>query len=258
MLISHRHRFAFIHVTKSAGSSIERALTPLLPPPPPRWWKNANRYLWPIVPGRWQAHAQHTTARQLRSRLGPARYERYLTFAFVRNPWDRLVSEYAYLLATPTHRHHRRVRSMRGIEQYLDFEIARGRPSQADFLTDREGRVIVDFVGRFETLHEDFRRVCDRLGLDAELPHLNASAHRDYRSYYSDEAAARVGRHFRHEIDLFGYAFDTLVEPARRWFARSGPDDEPAPPSPIHAQRSGPPSDAEAGPPPPIPRPENG
>ncbi|NNK33015.1 MAG: hypothetical protein HKP02_07815 [Xanthomonadales bacterium] len=47
---------------------------------------------------------------------------------------------------------------------------------QYDMLHDADGRLLVDFVGRFESLQEDFRRVCAKLGIEsAELPHRNRS-----------------------------------------------------------------------------------
>jgi hypothetical protein len=63
-------------------------------------------------------------------------------------------------------------------------------------------------VGRFERINEDFAQVSNKLGLDLVLPHENATAHRDYRTYYDDRTAALVAEAFAEDIDRFGYSFD--------------------------------------------------
>lgn len=78
---------------------------------------------------------------------------------------------------------------------------------QVDWITDADGRVLVDFIGRFEVLQEDFWAVCERLGVRARLPHVKSTNKRDYRSYYNDEAIETIARCFVRDIDRFGYEF---------------------------------------------------
>ena len=54
-------------------------------------------------------------------------------------------------------------------------------------LCDRQGKLLVDYVGRFETLRDEFDFITRKLGLNADLGHVNSSKHRDYRSYYDDK-----------------------------------------------------------------------
>ena len=78
-MISHPHKFVFIHIPKTGGSSIE---TLFLGKPQRRWAPEINHYF------------QHATAAELRNRLmNRDNFDRYFKFAFVRNPWDRIVSE---------------------------------------------------------------------------------------------------------------------------------------------------------------------
>lgn len=79
---------------------------------------------------------------------------------------------------------------------------------QSNWIYDMDGRVLVDFIGRFETIESDFDRICRHLKLDLALPHLNRTAHSDYRKSYSDEARARVGQLWAVDVDNFGYTFD--------------------------------------------------
>ncbi len=80
---------------------------------------------------------------------------------------------------------------------------------QHQFILDDNGHLLVDFVGRFENLQDDFVYVCQRIGLPhLSLPHVNASHRRpDYRSYYNEYTKHLVEEYFRRDIELFGYSF---------------------------------------------------
>ena len=85
-MISHKHKFIFIHIPNTAGTSIEKALydesCQLLPG---EWDYDRARY----------APLNHLTLQELvdSALLTPAQLQSYFKFCFVRNPWDRLVSE---------------------------------------------------------------------------------------------------------------------------------------------------------------------
>ena len=79
---------------------------------------------------------------------------------------------------------------------------------QVEWLKDDEGEVSIDFAARFESLAEDFRVIAERIGIDAELPHLNATRRAGFREYYDDESRDIVGHWFREDIEVFGYTFD--------------------------------------------------
>ena len=78
---------------------------------------------------------------------------------------------------------------------------------QLDWITDEAGKVLVDFVGRFENLAEDFAQVCERLDRDAELPHLKKSQRTSYRDYYDEKTKAIVQDWFARDIEHFAYRF---------------------------------------------------
>ncbi len=80
--------------------------------------------------------------------------------------------------------------------------------NQVDYLVDADSTVMVDFIGRFERLQEDFDRVAARRGLGRiELPRVNASRHSDYADYYTAAMAETVRRHYARDIEAFGYRF---------------------------------------------------
>jgi hypothetical protein len=212
MLISHRHRFAFIHVPKTAGSSVAFALWSHADDTR-RFWMNRGLALVGIhvnhyAPYRLKRFRTHTSAAILQRQLPADVFAGLFKFAFVRNPWDRLVSSYHYLQAHGGHHRRRFAGGGRSFADYAAYEIRRGKMSQSDMLTDRSGRLLVDFVGRFESVASDFAYVCRVLGLEAVLPQANATRHQDYRRFYDDRLAEAVGRFFAADLARFGYAFD--------------------------------------------------
>jgi hypothetical protein len=83
--------------------------------------------------------------------------------------------------------------------------------SQHTFLTDEEGKIGVDFLGRFERLAEDFRLVQERIGLPRnELPWLQKARNAErYTDFYDKETRQIAGERFRQDIEMFGYEFGT-------------------------------------------------
>lgn len=162
----------------------------------------------------------HISARTYRVIFGSARFNEYYKFAFVRNPWDRLVSAYSFL----------RQGGLKGqdvnwarqnIAPYVNFnEFVRNWLTQKniyskqhfipqwEYVVDASGCVNLDFLGRFETLEDDFKKIALRLGVSASLPKSNSSNRaEDYRRYYDTDAAEIVARLYSRDIELFDYSF---------------------------------------------------
>ena len=217
MLISHTHSFAFVHVPKTAGSSVHVALGRHATCVDDYWANRAfarigisvNRFApWPYTKLR-----PHASAATLAAWLPPEIFERLFKFAFVRNPWDLLVSYWHYLRDSPGHHRGHIARRLPDFAAYVEYEIRRGQFSQSSLLCDRRGRLLVDFVGRYESLPTDFGFICRRIGIEATLPRVNASSRGDYRDYYTPALTARVAEAFASDVERFGYAFDG-AEPA--------------------------------------------
>jgi hypothetical protein len=80
--------------------------------------------------------------------------------------------------------------------------------TQRSFLTDprRPSKVLVDFVGRYETLAADFSAICDRMGVTVTLPRANPTRGRTGIETIDRETTDRVRRIYACDYELFGYA----------------------------------------------------
>ncbi len=227
MFLSPRHRILFVHIAKTGGTSIRAALKRL------HW---TDPYAIPIhlVNGLTRVLKYRTGAKFPRHAKAIAAYEcigepfwsQLFKFTFVRNPWDLQVSSWHHLRRVPT----APTDQFETFESFLRHKFDPHRPFEyffeasrqllSHYITDHEGRVIVDFVGRYERLHQDFEEACRRGGIpQIKLPHKRHSRERkkDYRSYYDDVTAELVARHYARDIELFGYAFDDFERDSGPW-----------------------------------------
>jgi len=225
VLISHSHRFIFFHVAKVAGLSLRVPLEPLCEEPerfriprPPRTRRGEPNPFRRV----WETLLLHASARDAQRYLPCEIFEPYFKFGFVRNPWDWHVSMYHFILGTPDHPRGQEVRALPSFEAYLEWVRDTPRPFsrgatklQLDMLTDADGALLVDHVGRFETLAEDFAAICARLGLSCALPHKNRTQHRPFREHYSPRARALVAEISGPDIELFGYTFGDPSAPSQ-------------------------------------------
>ncbi|HEY2069764.1 MAG TPA: sulfotransferase family 2 domain-containing protein [Rhizomicrobium sp.] len=188
MIVSSRHRFVFAHVPKTGGISIRAALEPFA--------DKANGI------------GVHDTLNTLLAARPETRA--YFKFAFVRNPWDRLVSFYFYarrFLARPVPQ--LQSLSFEGMLRALDG----GEAWTAGIFAMRPQTAMVagaDFTGRFERLAQDFATACTRIGIAPTLPRKNASDHLAYATYYNDWSRSFVTRHYAGDVDTFGYRFEAV------------------------------------------------
>lgn len=208
VLISDSRRFVFVHVSKAAGSSVVRLLGEhALPRPAPGLNSLLRLVDLPRDYHRFR-FSQHGSLADVERHMPRETFAAYFKFAFVRNPFDRLVSEYNALLHKPYNRRHARVRRM-GFSGYLRHEAPRIVTPQARLVTRLDGRPGLDFLGRFENFEADLAHVCDVLALPrpAQVPHTNRFGHAAYRDFYSPADRALVERDYREDLELFGYGF---------------------------------------------------
>ena len=218
MLLSPKYRFLFVHIAKTGGTSVRSALQRL------RW---RDPWYWPMFLcsrfSHWSGHRlatklpRHAKIVAAKELLPEEFFRQLFKFAFVRNPWDLQVSSFHHILRERPH-------YLGGHEDFASFlrwKLDPARPYQyhldtsielqTDYLIDLRGEVIVDYIGRYESLEADFNRACQRIGIrPPPLPHRRQARDRraDYRSYYTDDTAELVLETFRKDVELLGYRFD--------------------------------------------------
>lgn len=236
-MISHPHRCLFVHIPKTAGQSIEHVFLKLLG----LTWKQRAALLlrYNACPELGPPRLAHLRAADYVrcGHMSRAEFADYFSFSFVRNPWDRAVSFYKYI-GSPTEYDFKRF-AVEVLPNHLWHAMHWFVQPQTEYLYN-EGKLMVDFVGRFETLQSDFREVCNRLDLPPnDLPFVNRSdstqrklvtsgrrflkaldpsspaflnfsgqpisRHDRFEDYYDDEAWQAITELYRSDIDTFGY-----------------------------------------------------
>lgn len=208
MLISHSHKFIFIHNAKVAGTSITKALKPyaLLSPT-----KLTFKQLFYLLNGNYpriysQHFPGHINAMSLSIRLPAIIFKHYYKFGFVRNPWDRQVSYYKYLLRNKSHPQHNFIKNTLNFDDFIDWTVKNNRDLQRNYFFNTKNKCLVNFIGRYENLNPDFKKICNHLGVQAALQRINYSQRNsDFRSYYSKRSIQKIARAFQPDITLFGY-----------------------------------------------------
>jgi len=142
------------------------------------------------------------------ARSFPEAWRASYKFCFVRNPFDRAVSD--YLWRTRKTGQSLRFRAFLEALRDRDFRnpaIPRHFDNWPIYTID--DRIAVDFVGRFERLEADLASAFERIGLPApELGHAKAIAGRSgYRDYYGPAERRLVEELFEPELEAFGYEF---------------------------------------------------
>ena len=142
--------------------------------------------------------------------MPPDLFASYFKFAFVRNLWERLVSEYEFLLRTPTHGRHTRVSRMKHFREIIEMQIPRPDAYQINMLARLNGEFVADFVGKFEQLDQGWKVVCENIGIPHQpLPHRRKSGRgTDFRDRYTPADVDLVAKHWQREIKQFGYCIE--------------------------------------------------
>jgi len=214
-MINHEHKFIYTKIRKTGSETIQSVLLNLC-----------------------KESTEHSGHYHLLDDINDKTKD-YFKFTFVRNPWDRLVSSYFFTRSRGDDDGINRD-AYRGSD-FNEFVRAEGPPytkdeyrkfflptdwcshspnlqrilnelhpfeNQIDWISDRNGKVLTDFIGKLENLQEDFNIVCDKIGIPKqELPHENKGKHKHYTEYYDDETKQIVAEKYAKDIECFGYKY---------------------------------------------------
>lgn len=198
--ISHAHKFIYFEVPKAGTSSLLNLFN------------------------------EHAPVTKLRGRFTFLDYPEYLSFALVRNPWDRVLS--CYLDKIKKDESFENDKFEKGVmkkfrkfgvfyagmpfSEFLEAvgdipdEIADGHFASQHKRLIMEGKIVVDVLGKFENYIWEVTRFLQRVGMknDIEIPHLRKSKNRkSYPEYYDERTRKIVDKRFAEDIGLFGYRF---------------------------------------------------
>ena len=236
MIISHTHKFIFIKSEKTAGTSLETALsrfcggddvvTPINDYRHNRdengqflhQSMNAEEFIKLDLP-----NLQHVDALTIRKMVPDEVWNNYLKFSITRNPWDRIISDFFWKMRQdPGVLPRKRFYHYLGVPfnelgqpraRFKEF-LKRGRWTNNDRFYVIDDQLCVDHAIRYEHLSEDFNEICGKLGLDnCSLPRLKSGMRQrnhHYSEYYDDESKAIVAEKHKNDIQFFGYRFEEL------------------------------------------------
>ncbi|MDR7254593.1 hypothetical protein J2X46_003586 [Nocardioides sp. BE266] len=207
MIASHAHRFVFVKTRKTAGTSLEIALSRHCGPddivtkisPEDEELRAAAGGVGPQNDDTDPSSYAHMGARRVIEVIGRETWDAYFTFAVERNPYDVVASSFRYSARKPTF-----------TKTFAEFVRT---PRRLDRLALNErlyrlgGRVVVDRVYRYEDLPAAVADVSSRLGIALDLPHAKQGSGPHYRELYGPGDAEIVAERFRRTIREFGYEF---------------------------------------------------
>ena len=196
MIISPKYKFIFLATEKTGCTSVSNALENI---------NDTKKIIGNLVPiyNYNYLYSKHTSFSEFKNNYSD--FNDYFKFAFVRNPWDRVVSWYNFSKKIKNPDSHRNITGKNFLSYIKEYEIiwANKQQTQSDFTK------CCDFVGRYENLQNDFNIICDKIGIpQQQLPHKNATNHKHYTEYYDDETKQIVAKKYAKDIEYFGYKFD--------------------------------------------------
>jgi len=218
MIISHSKKFIFVHIYKTGGTSVTSLFLPyarLVEKISGYYWfsrksisllnrifnlnDNGNKWI--------NGVHKHASACEIKKYIGKQKFDSFFKFAFVRNPFDWQVSLYHYIKQSKGHRDFSVANKM-SFKDFVLREIDNQAPLQSDFLTDKKGDIIVDFIGYTEDVNKSLKYISDKLNINYyDPPILNKSKRKmDYREYYTDNLRQKVYEYYKKDFELFGYS----------------------------------------------------
>ncbi|MEA3638335.1 MAG: sulfotransferase family 2 domain-containing protein [Lamprobacter sp.] len=212
MIINHSLKFIFLHVPKTAGTSVTSWLSEHT------GWNDIElggthygEQIQAIYGQRFKLH-KHSPANQVKSIVGSDIWNSYYKFAIVRHPLDRLVSAFHFYQAWE-HPSVAPAKECKNINEFLNSayfdkdrrNCTRSTGSQAKFLESPQNEPL-DKICRFEMLEDDIAEVADFLRINLpQLPHKNKTAHDTFQAYFTPEMRALAEGIYFSDFLAFGY-----------------------------------------------------
>ena len=226
-MISHKYKCIHIHIPKCAGTSIEKALghfdghegrngqdhrtirmieQPWLTKHSVRSISNLKEIFRRI---------RHKTISKTNPKnheiITREQFDRYFKFTVVRNPYSRIYSWYSNIIRDEVMLHYHNI--PKNIE-FLDFlkkclKKTYMIKQQVYWLKNFEGKINLDYIGKFEDIDNVFKEICTNLSIDKiHFPHEKKSEKINYKDFYNTESKELVADYYKDDLKTFNYTFD--------------------------------------------------
>lgn len=196
-MISHHREFIFLHIPKCGGTSIESIFGA---------WQNDRSKSYFNVGKNKQHYFLHEILNENPS------CDHYFKFAFVRNPFARVYSEYQYI------KKRKKIKFDLTFSEFcsnLDENIRLYSYSYhnallSDYVLDQNNKTTVDFIGKLENFQVDFNILCDYLNIPpTTLPQDMRGSYADhYSNHYDKDSITSVSKKYERDLDYFKYIFN--------------------------------------------------
>jgi len=205
-LINSDKKFIFFHLFKCAGTSVREIL-------------NNNNYFCQEYQGK------HSSPRDVKEGLlfddKPYIFDEYYKITFVRNPFDWLVSIFYYIKNDSENQYHNEVIGL-NLNQFIEYYVncmmlnegkqigSNKNTTLFDYVTDKDGKILVDYIGKCETINEDMKNLWGKVDINPKelsLINVGINRERDYRQYYDNKTKTIVEKYFKKDLEFFNYKF---------------------------------------------------
>ena len=178
-MICHEKKFIFLHVPRTGGTSIQCMLNEAYAKCPGKKYKDF--------------HSPHINDLET--------YKEYFSFAFVRNPWERILSFYLFdKYGSNKHSFFNWLKVMKYRNKFVN--------QMSNWILDSKNELRVKFVGRYEQYSSDIKKVCENLNISfKEPPLLNKTDHSYYTDYYDNKTKDMVYHLYKRDVVNFKYEY---------------------------------------------------
>ena len=207
MPYSKNKRSIYIWIPKTAGSSLVNGFKRRRV-----FERDGRAHLWGRIPvelretlsaGNWQ----HLSAQSVRDEVGAESWRQCFKFTFVRNPFDRIVSFYEY--SKSARKDPSSIQYGQPDPGLFEEWFEREQPlGQLHYVTDPDGELMVDYVGKYENLRSDALHICLKMNITPiRIPHLNKSTRGRYQDYFTPRLRREAESLYADELNFFDYEF---------------------------------------------------
>ena len=217
MIISHKHKFIFIHTNKCAGTSIEVSLAPTC---------DTDDIIGPVTLENLPADYKHPenydknrfydtmSAVEIKDNISLECWKKYFKFSVIRNPWDRMISAWHWQSRNISPDiwpdiSHELLPYANPLDRFLNTESL--KPISISKQLEVDGKLCTDYLIKYENLNQDYKKVCDTLKIKpTELPMAKGGFRKKsipYWEFYNDKTKKIIDIKYKDDIENFGYKF---------------------------------------------------